>query len=480
MDSELLQRRFDRERAARKQAEALLEQKSLELYRANEDLRKLADNLENQVQERTAELVRARDEALQANRHKSEFLSRMSHELRTPMNSILGFSQLLESDPVDPLTPGQLESLNEITRAGRHLLELINEVLDLARIESGRLNLSPEEVDLPELLDECLSLVAPMAEQRGIRLVNRFAEVSACRLQADPLRLRQILLNLLSNGVKYNREGGLLEVERPQLHNGKLSLAIRDTGLGIDPAGLQQVFEPFTRVGEEHTVEGTGIGLTISKRLIEMMDGEIGAESRPDHGWQGGSGTGGGGGTDGPLPGAVHGRQPRQPEARGPPAATARRYRNHPRARRGTGTGAGHGPSARPYSHGPRPARDRRSRDAAPDSTKPGFAGNPGHRPQRPCPAVGAETGAGSRFSRLPRHPDTDGQTSVAAGRVVGRLKRPPLPCFAEILDEVQEIQFECQVPSAKYRCRFATVLIEKKVATGAPLLSTQHSALST
>ncbi len=284
MDSELLQRRFDRERAARKQAEALLEQKSLELYRANEDLRKLADNLENQVQERTAELVRARDEALQANRHKSEFLSRMSHELRTPMNSILGFSQLLESDPVDPLTPGQLESLNEITRAGRHLLELINEVLDLARIESGRLNLNPEEVDLPELLDECLSLVAPMAEQRGIRLVNHFAEVSACRLQADPLRLRQILLNLLSNGVKYNREGGLLEVERPQLHNGKLSLAIRDTGLGIDPAGLQQVFEPFTRVGEEHTVEGTGIGLTISKRLIEMMDGEIGAESTPGEG----------------------------------------------------------------------------------------------------------------------------------------------------------------------------------------------------
>jgi len=284
MDLDVLQRRFDRERAARKQAEALLEQKSLELYRANEELRNLADSLERQVEERTAELVHARDEALRANRHKSEFLSRMSHELRTPMNSILGFSQLLESDPTEPLTPGQQESLQEITRAGRHLLELINEVLDLARIESGRLTLNPETVDAGELLGECLSLIAPMAEQQGIRLRDQFTKAMTCRLHADPLRLKQVLLNLLSNAVKYNRPDGEVVVEPPSIENDRLLVAIRDTGHGISADDLKHIFEPFTRIGDENAVEGTGIGLTISKRLMEMMQGEIGAQSTPGEG----------------------------------------------------------------------------------------------------------------------------------------------------------------------------------------------------
>ncbi len=280
----MLLRRFERERKARKQAEGLLEKKSLELFNANKELRELANDQERLIEQRTGQLVKARDEAIQANRHKSDFLSRMSHELRTPMNAILGFSQLLESDPAHPLSEDQHENLSEIMKAGRHLLELINEVLDLSKIEAGKLELMPEEVSPTELMEECLLLIKPMAEQKDIRLINHLEKMPACLLYADRMRLKQVLLNLLSNAVKYNHDLGSVEIEPPEVVEKHLRICIRDTGPGIAADALPRLFEPFSRVSNDSGIEGTGIGLTISKLLMEMMGGHIGVESKPGKG----------------------------------------------------------------------------------------------------------------------------------------------------------------------------------------------------
>ena len=229
-------------------------------------------------------LVKAKEEAERANRAKSEFLSRISHELRTPMNSILGFAQLLESDPVEPLTESQRESVGVILKGGYHLLDLINEVLDLARIESGRLSLAPESVGVAPVMDEAFSLVRPLAEQRGIGFVDR----GACRgwsVRADRTRLKQVLLNLLSNAVKYNREGGSVTFDCEETAEGRLRIGVADTGPGITEEQRNTLFEPFQRLDAHNTgVEGTGIGLTITKRLVELMDGSIEVASEPGRG----------------------------------------------------------------------------------------------------------------------------------------------------------------------------------------------------
>jgi PAS domain S-box-containing protein len=220
-----------------------------------------------------ADLEQAKRDAEAANRAKSEFLSRMSHELRTPLNAILGFGQLLE---MGAPTPRQRQQLEQILKGGRHLLELINEVLDLARIEAGGLHLSLEPVPLHQVCAEVCDLVRPLAERHRIGVEAPCATAGDVYVLADNQRLRQVLLNLLANGVKYNRAGGSVSLSWEVLPEGRVRLAVRDTGPGIAPEKQQRLFSPFDRLGAEMTtVEGTGLGLVLSKRLTEAMGGTL-------------------------------------------------------------------------------------------------------------------------------------------------------------------------------------------------------------
>lgn len=223
------------------------------------------------------DLVRAKEQAEAASRAKSEFLSSMSHELRTPLNAVMGFAQVLEID--EELTEDQLDSVQTIRRSGQYLLQLINEILDLVRIESGRIELSIEDVGLAELFAESGSLVTPLAANRDVTV--RFArKPSAVAVRGDRTRLNQVLVNLLSNAVKYNRRSGSVAVTALPLGDGMTRISVADTGTGIPAEKLEQLFTPFNRLGAENTeVEGSGIGLVIAKRLIEGMGGRIGVES---------------------------------------------------------------------------------------------------------------------------------------------------------------------------------------------------------
>ena len=213
----------------------------------------------------------------QASQAKSEFMARMSHELRTPLNAILGFAQVLEQGLDAPLTPRQLECVSHILHGGRHLLGLINEILDLSAIEAGRLNITMENLPLAPLLKECQALISPLAVDRQVSLIS--GDAARLCVQADRQRLKQVLLNLLSNGIKYNRVGGqlTLSINATSSH---VRLTIVDTGQGIPPELASRVFQPFDRLGASN-VEGTGIGLSITKKLVDLMGGQIGFDSTP-------------------------------------------------------------------------------------------------------------------------------------------------------------------------------------------------------
>lgn len=227
---------------------------------------------------KTVELENAQKVAAKANHAKSEFLSTMSHELRSPLNAILGFAQLLELGAPAP-TSTQAASVSQIVKAGWHLLELIDEILDLTLIESGRLSLSLEPTSLRDVLQDCQAKIAPQAEQKDIHI--NFAEVAdTCFVSADHIRLKQVVVNLLSNAIKYNRPNGTVEVTCSEPSSRRLRISVRDSGEGLTSQQMAQLFQPFNRLGQETGSElGTGIGLVVSRRLVELMDGEIGVTS---------------------------------------------------------------------------------------------------------------------------------------------------------------------------------------------------------
>lgn len=234
--------------------------------------------LDQALQETNVELERAKSMAEKANLAKSNFLSSMSHELRSPLNAILGFAQLMDSDN-PPATPSQKASIEQILHAGWYLLELINEILDLAVIESGKISLSEEPVLLAEVMLECQAMIEPQAQKRGITLFFPHFD-SPCFVRADRTRLKQVLINLLSNAIKYNVKDGTVEVVCTTSALGRIRINIIDTGAGLPPEKLVQLFQPFNRLGKEgSSEEGTGIGLVMSKRLVELMGGVVGVES---------------------------------------------------------------------------------------------------------------------------------------------------------------------------------------------------------
>jgi signal transduction histidine kinase/CheY-like chemotaxis protein len=288
-DTHRWQRRLDRERAARKEAERLLEQKSLALYDANRALQVLASGLERQVADRTAELERALARAEDATRAKSEFLALMSHEIRTPMNGILGMAQLLELSELDAT---QRAWLDTIRGSGDCLLVLINDILDFSKIEAGKLELEHRAFDLRRELASIVELYRPLVEAKSLDFDVVLDPSIPAVVLGDSARVRQVVSNLLSNALKFTHKGSIglaSSVLRPHGQDGLLlQLTIEDTGIGIPPDRLSRLFKVFTQVDTSTTrlYGGTGLGLVICERLCSAMGGRVHVASKPGHGTQ--------------------------------------------------------------------------------------------------------------------------------------------------------------------------------------------------
>jgi len=255
------------------------------LVEAEERLLRLNSELEERVTQRTSDLAQALDMAETASRAKSEFLSRMSHELRTPLNAILGFAQILRIRG-QALEHGERDQqVQQIETAGWHLLDLINEVLDLSRIESGAMIISREPVGLQPLVAECVQMVLPLARSMDVLVIDRTVEADGVQALADRTRLKQVITNLLSNGIKYNRSGGTVTLSVDETDAGWIGLSVADTGRGFSTTQLENLYQPFNRLGaDQSTVEGAGIGLVITKRLTELMGGSLQLQTRESQG----------------------------------------------------------------------------------------------------------------------------------------------------------------------------------------------------
>jgi len=281
-DAEVLRRALERERGARKQAEALLEQKSREVYLKNEELTALAGRLEQLVRERTRELAIARDEAVAASRSKSHFVANMSHELRTPLNAILGYSEILEEDALAASRHDQVADLRRINGAGKHLLALINDILDLSKIEAGQMELFYETVDTEQLVRGVCNTLEAVLEKNQNRFVLQLSPGLGV-IRTDATKLRQTLFNLLSNAAKFT-QGGVVElrVERKVDSLGEHVLfVVSDTGVGMTPAQVAELFKPFKQ-GDASTARkfgGTGLGLAITDRFCQMLGAALTVES---------------------------------------------------------------------------------------------------------------------------------------------------------------------------------------------------------
>ncbi|MFD0682234.1 MULTISPECIES: response regulator [unclassified Paenibacillus] len=282
---DILRRHLEREKAARKEAEKIAEVKTREIFYINRELVQLNDHLEEMVKDRTAELAKARDEAIEASMIKSQFLANMSHELRTPLSAIIGYSEMLKEEAEEMGEQVFVDDLQKINKAGKHLLALINDILDISKIEAGKMDLYLEACDVPELIQDVLTTVQPLVEANKNRIEVTYIEGE---MHTDVTKLRQILFNLLSNASKFTKEGtiGLSVVREERGGQQGFAFHVTDTGIGMTPEQIDKLFLPFTQADSSTTRKygGTGLGLTISQHFCTILGGKIEVDSVYDQG----------------------------------------------------------------------------------------------------------------------------------------------------------------------------------------------------